>query len=271
VEQYKTEIVIGNYKVEVLDNGKSGDLILIFNHNSGAAISGLGLFNENALSEYRLVSVSLLGHGTSARSTNIDIDYSISGIGNFILDVVNYYQPNKYWLIGQSVSGHAIIEAHNLFERCSGIILVCAPPISLESLEKAFIPSAVVPLLFQEELSDIELKDISSAFTIFEKNIPLIAKGFTQCDPLFRSGLGKSIKDGRLLDEKKCLESLKCPIIFIRADEDSFIDSGYYDSIDTSIGPSIEIEDVFSSGHAALIDNPHECAEIIAGFIGRHK
>lgn len=265
----KPELIsIREYDIEVYDNHQvSDDTILIFHWNSGSALSSTKIFNTKLSRNNRIIVASLLGHGNSSKSTDPQSEYSIAGVGRCIADIVKAYNLSKYWLVGQSISAHAIMESYEIFPNCAGFVSVSAPPISMNTLSEAFVESPVSALLFKGDLSDQELGEVSKNFIEYDNNMDIVSSDFQRTDPLFRLSLGASIAAGLVRDEISCVKKFQFPSLFIRAENDSFLSADYYRSLADVHSLKLNVTEIRGSGHAVFLDNIDECSSIIENFI----
>lgn len=262
-------ISVNGYDIEVFDNHlPQGNVIFAFHWNSGSALSSAQIFNTELAANNRIIAVSLLGHGNSSRSNNPQSEYSIEGIGHGIADIVEHYNLPNYWLVGQSISAHAIMEAHERFERCSGFIAVNAPPISVDTLGDAFVDTPVAPSLFKGQLSGEELKDVAGAFLAYDDGLDTVTDDFSRTDPQFRISLGESVFAGKVRDEIACFKNIAFPVLFLRSDKDSFLNTDYYQKLSTEHELQMQVAVVNDSGHAAFLESVDQCSALIENAIG---
>lgn len=261
--EMRSEIVrFDGINVDVIDNHGKGKPLLVFHWNSGSSELTRNLFDTPLNDKYRLLSVSLPGHGKSDWSKNPELDYNLNGIGKFIAKFIEYYEFESCWLVGQSVSAHAIIESAEYLSRVAGFVSICAPPISLSHLGEAFKESEASQLLFNENLTENELCVFTKGFSVVKNNQAKITEQVRLVDPDFRLYLGRSIVEGQVKDEWECLSCINFPVLFVQAQDDTFIASEYYDRIRTHNVVVVE-----GSGHAVVMDQPNVCAKVIIDFI----
>lgn len=265
-------ITLASHTVEVLDNGvDSEDVVFLFHWNSGSAMSCSRMFHTDLGASCRLIAPSLVGHGGSSRAGDPTSEYSLQGIGRFIQSFISSYGFHKYWIVAQSVSAHAVLEAHEDFTGCAGFVSVSAPPVSLKTLGSAFAQSSLSTLLFRERLSSEEMRDLSRAFAQSDEDVQTVYSDLARADPKFRSGLGESVTAGGLRDEICCYKEIAFPGLLIRSPSDVFINAEYYDELLETHGLPATIATVQAGGHALLMNRPTECSSVIRRFMDSHR
>ena len=268
LKQFHHFVEVDGYQVETYDNGLNGEAVFVFHANSGSAELSKNIFTQELAQKYRIISVSLLGHGKTEWSRNPETDYSIPGIGNFISKLVASYNFKNYWLIGSSVSAHAIFENIQQFTSCRGMLSLSAPPINIDTLSQAFAENEHAPLLFKGKLEKHELLELAANFTCFTQNIKMVKTTLELCDPQFRERLGESIMQANVNDEIAALKNSPFPISFIQSRYDSFLRADYFSQLVKIHQLDLKVTFVEHAGHLLILDNCEECFKEINSFLG---
>jgi len=260
-------------EVEILESAGNSDPVFLFHGNSSSAESFLPLFETALGKDYKLVAVSLPGHGRSASpSTEAarESTYSLAGLGKFAAELVHVYGAPRYWLVGQSVSGHALLESIDDFPEASGLVLLSAPPVSLPQFAQAFRPDPVSALIFKPELSEDDIEQLSSAFvsTSNPEVRQQVGNYIRNTDPQFRAMLGASVAQGKVKDECQIFSTTAKPMILIGGTEDRFLNTAYYASVEPTRLWNSAVSLIQGAGHAVQLDAPQQVASIIQDFIG---
>lgn len=260
-------------EVEILESTGSSDPVFLFHGNSSSAGSFLPLFETALGKSHKLVAVSLPGHGRSASPPTgaaKESTYSLAGLGKFAAALVSVYGASRYWLVGQSVSGHALLEAIDDFPEAAGLVLLSAPPVSLPQFSQAFRPDPASALIFKPQLSEDDVEQLSSAFvaTSDPKLQQQIGHYIRGTDPQFRAMLGASIAQGQVRDECQIFSTTAKPMILIGGTEDRFLNTAYYASVEPTRLWNGAVSLIQGAGHAVQLDAPQQVASIIQEFIG---
>jgi hypothetical protein len=172
----------------------------------------------------------------------------------------------NYWIVAQSISGHALIENAELFSNCMGAICVNSPPVNYDTLGSAFTAAPYAPLLFKGDLSSEESLELAKRFTSLSTHVDDVQQAIQNTDPAFRASLGQAIATGALKDELSCFAKTSFPIKFLVSDNDHFIEFDYYDQLRSQYQLAIQCE-VVHSGHTVILDNPSQLSDVMQQVI----
>ncbi|NTS75309.1 alpha/beta hydrolase [Catenovulum sp. SM1970] len=256
-------------KTEFIESEGNSLPIILFHGNSSSANAYESLLCSEIGKQYRLISVSFPGHGESSYYPNSPDSISIAMLGEFTHEVVKTITTDKYILIGQSLGGHALLEALQLHANAIGLCLISSPPISLETIENAFKPDPTGGLLFQNTLTEHEVERFASAFIKDndEAKTKLLSQHIASTQGSFREALGQSLANGLVLNEINALYESNIPTIMLRGKHDQFLNESYYGFFKESKPAHLEIVEFTDAGHAILLDAPERFKDVLANFL----
>lgn len=262
---------IDGLSVEMLISDGQGAPIFLFHGNSSNALTYAPLLSSELGKKYRLISVSLPGHGGSEYPDTWNETLSIEAIGAFTLSVINYFEAKNYLLIGQSLGGHALLEVLHLHKGAKGICLISAPPFNLDTIADAFLEDPTQGLLFKKDLSFDEVRRFAAAFISVapEKDITALEDAITSTKGDFREALGRSLGRGEVKDEIKSIVDCHIPTHVLQGLNDQFICGDYYESL-LQKGLPIDLQRFQNAGHAIQLDAPQAFSEAIEAFITKY-
>lgn len=261
-------ISIDDMDIEVLESSGSGAPILVFHGNSSSAHSFRPLLAGPLGQRHRVIAVSFPGHGASSPASDHAKFYTIEGLGRLAARVAATYQLDAYFLIGQSLGGHAILEALDQFTHCRGLVLLSAPPISLTTLQQAFKPDPSHGSLFKGQLSDAEVAQLASCFSAGHdaRALTVLENAIRSTDVQFRPALGASLAAGQVKDEWAALAAAPFPVMLMLGTEDQFLQADYYTQLQ-SVPLWGGQPHIFAGQHALHIDAPEQFAALVAEFV----
>ncbi|WNO10706.1 alpha/beta hydrolase [Teredinibacter sp. KSP-S5-2] len=261
---------IQGIETEFLVSEGAGDPVFFFHGNSSGADAYTDLLQSEVGEKYQLVSVSLPGHGKTDLPEQYRQEFSIADIGAFTVDVIKDYNPDRYLLVGQSLGGHALLESLPQHTKAAGLCLISAPPFSLNTIGDAFLEDPTGGLLFQNVLTDDEVKTFARAFVSHDSAESMLSlmQSIRETDGVFRSALGQSLANGKVLDEIQLLKEFKRPTWILQGLEDQFIAKDYYQAL-AGYGLSVELKPFVNTGHAIQLDSAVLFATTIEHFILR--
>lgn len=228
MKQYRLDMK--GVAVEIIESGGSQTPVFLFHGNSMSAAVFSSLVAANNNQTHRLIAVSLPGHGdTEFTVWNTHQPVTIAAIGQFIKDVIDAFNVQEYFLVGQSVSGHAILQTLDQHQSALGLVLLSAPPVSLETLAQALKPDPTNGLLFAGHLTESEA--IAFANSLFvqlsDTDRAEIAQSVQRTEPMFRQQLGHSLALGEIKDEIHMLRDSHLPTALMMGSDDQFINLDY--------------------------------------------
>lgn len=262
---------VDGLRIECLVSAGISDPVFIFHGNSSEASAYEALLNSDIGKKYQLIAVSFPGHGESSYYTNEPDYVSIAMLGQFTAKLVQQFNPQRYLLIGQSLGGHALLEALHLHPNAAGLCLVSAPPFSLSTISKVFREDPTGGLLFSNELDEAGVERFADAF-IHNPNPEIknsLKESIRKTRGKFRAHLGNSLAQGLLEDELAALAKAAIPTLVLQAEKDQFLNNDYYESLLQQQLP-IDLVAFENCGHAIQLDSPKAFQKTIALFIQQH-
>lgn len=131
-------IELDGREIEVLESTGNGAPVFVCHGNSSAAASVVSLLRSELATQLRFIAISFPGHGGSSRARDPDSEYNVEALGRTPARVIKRYQSPRYWLVGHSLGGHALIEALEALPGAMGLVLIAAPPVSPATMGQAF-------------------------------------------------------------------------------------------------------------------------------------
>lgn len=256
-------------QIEILESEGTSAPVFLFHGNSSCAELYEPLLSSVVGNKYRLIAVSFPGHGASEYFKNSDAVVTISSLGAFTAQVTQLFSAKSYILIGQSLGGHALLEALDLHEKAIGLCLISSPPISLNEMSNAFSDDPIDGLLFKNDLNDDEVRRFANAFIHQEngENLAILVKNIKNTDGRFREKLGKGLMAGLVANEIESFNNATIPVAMLRGTEDKFLAYNYYETLNLSNLWSGNVITFTGCGHSVSLDNPEYFYEVLLKFI----
>jgi pimeloyl-ACP methyl ester carboxylesterase len=265
------DISVDGVRFEVIESSGTGLPLFAFHGNSSAADSFCALIDSDMGQRHKIIAISLPGHGGSEALSEADASdgYAIENLGRLLARAVASYDYPSYVLLGHSLGGHALLEGLDFFGGAVGLMLVSAPPITVDVLQAAFRPDPSDGLLFRDVLSPDEARSLAACFTASTDPALLnaLVRRIQQTDPRFRSSLGASLAAGRLRDELAMLAVAPFPIAHLAGRADRFLRSDYINNMPGErlwCGRTMWFE---GCGHALHLEAPQHFEKVLAEFI----
>ena len=137
----------------------------------------------------------------------------------------------------------------------SPLVLFGTPPLGMPpEMDKAFLPNAAMPFLFQQKLSDSEIILLAEAMTNNE-NIEKLKKEIKLTDGNARSFLATSVGKGLFKNEINLVENLSVPIAILHGKADSFINLQYINQLTIPTLWKNKIQLINNTCHCPQLEN----------------
>lgn len=254
-----------NRLINVYTKGVFNKRTLVFIHGNSLSAK---TFSEQfkSIETVSLLAIDLPGHGLSEAPSVPNKIYNILGYIDIIKFVLAELNVNDFILIGHSLGGHIALEASGNLFGLKGLLIFGTPPLGMPpEFDKAFIPNAAMPLLFQEILSDKEMELLAANLTD-EINKEEIIIEMRLADGNARSFLGASIPKGLFKNELEIVEKLNVPVAIIHGEYDALINLEYLNQLSAPTLWKNKIHLISSATHCPQIEQALAFNSILTEF-----
>lgn len=248
--------------------GNAKNHIIFIHGNSQSLELWDTLINEEALNYFTLVTFDLPGHGHSFRSKRPEIDYTLRGMAEHILDFISKYQQTDYIIVANSIATNLIGEIAKPLFNCKGLFLIGASVIgSGIAVTDILQPNPNLGSLFSDtpEESELNLLIDDMAYTISDDLKQKCKELFLSTDPLFRTTLNNSIMAQDWSNEIYNLQKMNLPIAIVYGKNDKINQVNYLNKATLKKWKD-EILFIDNAGHLIQLDQPKILAEMIREF-----
>lgn len=246
-------IVYQKRKVNYYFQGDVSKKIIVFIH--GNSLSSKTFAEQfNGIKNIPLLAIDLPGHGLSEIASYPGNTYSILGYIDVLKFVLQELKISDFIIAGHSLGGHIALEAASELAGLKGLVLFGTPPLGMPpEMDKAFLPNAAIPFLFQEQLNETEIDLLSAALTNNE-NKEKVKNYIRITDGNARSFLAASIPKGLFKNEIKIIENLILPIAILHGEKDSLINKKYIDKLTIPTLWKNEIQVIKNAKHSPQLE-----------------
>ncbi|MBI9054750.1 MAG: alpha/beta hydrolase [Bacteroidales bacterium] len=240
---------------ESRDNGQA--VILVHGFSSCSSIFIRQLIDSVLSYQYRLIAVDFIGHGNADVSDKPERDYTINGLGEFLVDFTSALGIDEAVYVGHNVGANIIIEAINKLRNPIGLVLLSAIPFSNPISMGMFINEDFLSILSKAGVDDSEVHQMASWFvekdTVYPDFIPEVIR---KADIKTREILFGSINKGEFEDQLKRLKELKIPIASYIGENDQIFDIEHFKNISMPTLWQGNIQIIKNAGHIFFYENP---------------
>ncbi len=248
---------------------------ILFLHSFHSSAASFYHINNHLKNQFNIVCLDFQGHGLSSPIQNEKFFpfYSVDGTAKVLLEFLNHANLTNFVIVGNSIGGNAAVRNLANLRGVKGLILVGS--LQAKTSEQVFnlmYPKAPADLLFQKNLSYIQIQKLANAYVKLNKEYPQgfdqMVEDIKQTDPNFRKYLGESIPKEKWIDEILILQNSTAPLMYILGEDDGFINSSEYKKhlIKNGIEETC-IKILKKSGHCPHLSTPEEFTDGILSFM----
>lgn len=253
-----------------LDNQQESPALIMIHGNSLDSSLFHRQFSNEFLNQYHLIAPDLPGHGKAGRSNDPEKDYGVNAYIEFLKSFIHELGLQELVIFGHSLGGHLGIHlADSLTDvKVKGLILTGTPPLTIPPKpEEAFLANPAMAYAFKPDISDDETSLLAEAF--MEKNHPdhaLVKMAISQCDPLVRPHIGKSMATEVTSDEAEIIRKANFPVALLHGENDRLVNKEYIGQLNLPLWND-RITLIEKAGHTPFLENPEVFNRTILEFL----
>lgn len=261
-------IQIKNQNICFYESKNDGVPVFLIHGNSLSSEVFKNQLDSPLLKDYRLIAPDLPGHGNSFRSSAPDVDYRLPNLVEILIEFINSFGFKEYFLYGNSLGGHLLINCLPYLKRVKGLALSGTPPLSSPpDMATCYLPNPATPLAFKPVLSKVEINLLVSAFCKpSSEHISEISEIIQKSDPEFRNVVGAGLMSERNSDEIKLLNQANIPVAIIHGIEDSCVNLEYLKQIKVKKWDG-KVHTIDNAGHLSFLENPERFNGVLGRFL----
>jgi pimeloyl-ACP methyl ester carboxylesterase len=261
-------VQVDGLRLEVIESRSSGQTVFLLHDASSSAETFLPLINSPLGYVYRLVAISLPGHGRSDTGNSPEETYSIPALARVIQRAIAKFKvDDEYVLVGHGIGGHVLMHALPSLSDASGLILVSAPPASAATWASTHRPFPASGTFFKGELTPNEIDVLAKTLLgPASADASLLDQQWTAIattDRQFRPSLGSSITAGNLMNEQSILMASPVPVAFVWGTEDEFTYPSAHEKVNTGRWLLDGKYMLWHSGHSPYLDQMRQFSSLM--------
>lgn len=202
----------------------------------------------------RCIAIDLPGHGDSSDAHDPKASYSVSGLADAAVEVLEAYDIDQVVVVGWSLGGHVALEMVASYPGVVGAMITGAPPVpsGLRGLLAGFRLSPLTPLLATGALTPQQASDFAKA-AVGPELAAELAPLAIRTDPSLRPMVVRSMARGEHADQRRLVETSSTPIAIVNGAEDPVIRARYFDKPRYANLWSGRRHDIPGAGHAPFV------------------
>ena len=183
--------------------------------------------------QFRFIALDLIGYGNSEFSDNPDTDYSLDGLGKFLVEFSNEVQIKDAVYVGHNIGANVILQAYEKLINPKGIVLLGSAPFPNPFDDNVFAENADKKLFSKAGIDDSEVHELSAYFVEEETKYPdFLPEIIRKADKKTREILFDSFRKGDYNDQIKIIQEINVPVAVYYGEFDRIINFDYLSSIE---------------------------------------
>ena len=260
---------IPSQKVAYYESSGTGPAIMLIHGNSSSGLAYQHQINSWLGEKYRLVAIDLPGHGNSEPFAETSA-YSLPGYAAVVAAAAEALEMEDAVLVGWSLGGHIVLEAHNQLEKAKGFVIFGTPPLAFPpAMEEAFLPNPAVNIGFKADVTEEEARAYAASFFAPGTSAPEtpFVPDILRTDGNARAGLAASIKPDGYQDEVEIVANLSIPLAIFHGGEEQLVNKAYIGKLTMPTLWRGEIQVISAAGHAPQWEQPEEFNGLLEAFM----
>lgn len=187
--------------------------------------------------DHHLIAIDLPGHGRSGNAPDPARSYTLPGLADAVLEVLEMIGVYELAIFGWSLGGHVALQmAPQLGDDLKGLMITGTPPVGAATLMQGFLPS---PHLLRARLQYFAPEDIAAfGAAILGGEAapggaidPALHHAIARADGLMRKTLFESVQDPANIDQRWLAENLAVPLAVVNGAADPIVNLDYIDGL----------------------------------------
>lgn len=225
-------LTVDGLRLEVLESRPTGLAVFFLHENSASADCFSPLMQGPLGREYRMVSVSLPGHGNSDAAPSPKEAYTLPALARTMQHLIARMHVEEFALVGHGLGGHVWLHALPRLPDAAGLLLLGSPPAtSANDLRhdpsKGLLGQASLSAEEIDLLARLQLGPAQHDAALLERQQQAMAAA----DRAFRPVFSTSLATGQVADEATILMQSPVPTALIWGTDDTWIDASTHDPL----------------------------------------
>jgi pimeloyl-ACP methyl ester carboxylesterase len=210
--------------------GSVGTPVLLIHGNSSCRGVFRRQFRSPLSYSRRLVAFDLPGHGQSSNAPDPVRTYTLPGLADAAIELLENLDISEAVVLGWSLGGHVGIEMLHRFPGMKGLIITGTPPVRRDGMAEGFVASPQFGLASRRDLSDSDVDAFACAMFGLPVE-PFLRAAITRADGRFRQRLFEAARAGEGVEQRVAVEKSSVPIAVVNGADDRLINLDYADAV----------------------------------------
>ena len=252
------------------ESSGTGPAVMLIHGNSASSqtfkAQVMGEFGQ----KYRVVAMDLPGHGDSDPAADPENTYHMPGYAAVVAEVAQKLDLADAVMVGWSLGGHVVLEAHNLLPKAAGFVIFGAPPLAFPpDMDNAFLPHPAMGAAFSQDLTQEQMAGFAAACLSPDCTLDLapFVADIARTDGRARAIMAASIAPNGYQDEVEIVKNLKRPLAILHGEDEQLVSEPYISSLEMPTLWRGAVQIVAGSGHTPQTEKPEAFNALLGAFV----
>jgi pimeloyl-ACP methyl ester carboxylesterase len=227
----RQQIILTSHGSLAVEESGYGDLPVLLIHGNSSC---RGVFRNQLQgtlpARHRLIAFDLPGHGASSDAPDPSRSYTLPGLADAAIELLEQMGVDEVVVFGWSLGGHIGIEMIPRLPRMRGLFITGSPPVGRNNMARGFNSAPNMGVAGKEHVSEADIESFVQA--IFGTSAePFLRNAVARTDGRFRKRLFEAARAGEGVDQRQVVESRPVPLAVVNGSADRIVKLDYFDTV----------------------------------------
>jgi pimeloyl-ACP methyl ester carboxylesterase len=264
------EVETEHGRLSVMQSPGAGTPVLFIHGNSACKEMFERQFAAPMAHRWRFIAFDLPGHGASEDARDPERTYSIHGLADAAIALLQAMVIERAVVVGWSLGGHAALEVLARWPGAIAAWITGTPPVSADprDMAAAFLPNPTMALTFKGEFAEAEA--VAYAQEGVGPNVqaePWMVEAARRADGRFRPMMLASATAGLDMDEKAIVAAAPQPLAVVTGAREPFVNNAYLAGLPYRNLWGGQVHVLEGLGHMPLWEAPQTVNPLLERFL----
>ncbi len=259
-------IATSHGSLAVEETGSGGIPVLLIHGNSFCRGVFRNQMQGQIAKKHRFIAFDLPGHGQSSNAADPKLSYTLPGLADAAIELLDELGIAEVIVFGWSLGGHIGIEMIPRFPGMRGLMICGAPPVSHNQMSQGFNASSHLGIAGKQELSEAEINAFVEGI-IGKSSEPFLQDAVARADGRFRKRLFEAARAGEGVNQRLIVESSSVLIAVVNGGADHLVKLDYFDTVAYANLWEGRCHRLSGLGHAPFWEAQEEFTPVLERFL----